>query len=169
MMQSFFIAILTVFGQKITAPATAVVTDGADFVYFDRQDLHSIAVPFGLNGACQSSGVVLLEYEGVLIDDVQADGHAVRVLKGIGTAHDRPKIIIRKPGPNFSYRMGLDDLTSDEPGTNQSRQFVLGDNGPLPDRLEIVYRIRCADGSLSTVMRTHGVKCAYPKSQGKTR
>jgi hypothetical protein len=161
------LAFLLALAETVSSPRPQLDTETVDFIYFEQQDLYSIVVPFGLNGFCNRAGVVVPSSQGVWIEDVRADGRNVAILKGLGYYHDRPEIVIGRPGSSFQYRMTMDDLTSEELGTNRSRHFVIAQDQQLPARLEILYRIRCADGSLSELFKTRGTKYDYPRPSKK--
>lgn len=139
-----------------------------DFIYYQGEDLESIQVPFGLGGSCSDVGAFATVLEGVWIEGVQADGVRVQPSPGVVFSHDEILITVKRPGPSFQYRMPITDLSRQESKTGRSVHFVLDEKAQLPNRLEITYRIRCADGSLSGILKTRGAKFAVPAaSKGK--
>lgn len=133
-----------------------------DFIYYQGQELESVEVPFGLGGSCSDAGAPATVLEGVWIEEVQADGVRIQPSPGVVFSHDEMLITVKHPGPSFQYRMPITDLRRQDSKAGRSVHFVLDEKAPLPKRLEITYRIRCADGALSGILKTRGAKFAVP-------
>ena len=167
-----FIAIpLLIAAAPPAAGPVKIDVDGpgqVDFIYYQGQEPESIEVPFGLGGSCSDAGAFASVLEGVLIEEVQADSVRIQPSTGVVFSHDEMVITVKHPGPSFQYRMPITDLRRQETKTGRSVHFLLDGKAPLPKRLEITYRIRCADGALSGLFKTRGAKLTVPTaSKGK--
>ena len=139
-----------------------------DFFYFEGEDhKESVEVNFGLQGTCTHKGVQMFAQEGVVLVEVRADGQNLAPLAAKGYRHGAAVAVLDNPGPSFYYHMPLTDLESwtpydpAQPILFQAIRFEL--RGKLPRKLEITYRIRCGDGSVSDPLMTRGRRFPLPR------
>src|SRR5205814_1373098 len=130
-----------------------------DFVYFEGQPKHEIDVSFGLHGACKN-GVSAFASVGVLLDGVKANGKDVKRQDSGPVFIDDSFELAVQPGPNFQFHMTLDRLVSE--GSNPRYSFAFVVPG-VPRTVDITYRIRCSDGSVSQPFVTRGRRFAVPQ------
>ncbi len=160
--------------QSILLIALAVLEPGAatqvevDFFYFEgTEDLKEhIDVNFGLHGECKDKGISMFPSEGVLLTGVRADGKGVAPRKYKGIRHGAGVTVIAHPGPNFFYHMPLSSLESADPYDPAKPLSATGIAfvvPGLPREIDISYRLRCADGSLSPEHVTRGRRFPRPR------
>jgi hypothetical protein len=141
---------------------------GIDFFYFEGEEdvKEHIDVNFGLYGECRDRGISMFASEGVLLTAVRADGKVVAPRKYQGMRHGAGVTVIERPGPSFFYHMPLSSLESADPYdpakplSASGIAFVIPG---LPHEIDIAYRLRCADGSLSSEHVTRGRRFARPR------
>jgi hypothetical protein len=161
-MQSILLTIVA--ALTVSAPTRIEV----DFFYFEGEEESQaqVDVNFGLHGECKDKGISMFPTEGVLLTAVRADGKVIEPRKYKGIRHGAGITVIDHPGPNFFYHMPLSDLQSADPynpakplsGTGVA--FMIAG---LPREIDISYRLRCADGSLSREYVTHGKRFPPPR------
>jgi hypothetical protein len=149
--------------KEIAFVFLCVVANGAsvDFVYFEGQAKHQVDVPFGLHGACRS-GVSAFAEVGVLLEGVTANGKAVNRRDGGPAFVDERFELVVRPGSSYQYQMALDRLVSEAADPRYSFEFVVPG---LPRSVDVTYRIRCADGSVSEKFVTRGRRFGVPVSR----
>jgi hypothetical protein len=149
--------------------AKAAREEGTDFFYFDGERYREgIDVNFGLQGACRNKSVQMFAQQGVLLTSVRTDGRKIEPSVGKGYRHGAAATVMNNPGPSFYYHMSLAHLESWQPyDPAQPELFTslaFDVRSPLPRRLEITYRIRCGDGSLSDPLTTRGLRFPAPRA-----
>jgi hypothetical protein len=160
---AIFIVVTTSFtGFAGPVSASGETPAPVDFVYFAQEAQDEINVPFGALGSCKQSGLSIFPLEGVLIADVRVDGRQVERLRlSKSYPHPSQALLVKHPGANFVYTMNLADLSWIDPGLKEGATFKVP-KGALPNRIEITYQIRCADGTLAGPFRTVGEKYSLP-------
>lgn len=159
--------------QSILLVALAVLELGAptqvevDFFYFDgTEDLKEhIDVNFGLHGECKDKGISMFASEGVLLTAVRADDKAVEPQKYRGMRHGAGITVLDHPGASFFYHMPLSSLRSADPydpAKPLSASGIMFVIPGLPRQIDISYRLRCADGSISPEHLTRGRRFPRP-------
>ena len=161
-MQSILVIALAVL--ELGAPTRV----GVDFFYFEGEaDVkEQIDVNFGLHGECKDKGISMFATEGVLLTAVRADDKAIAPRKYRGIRHGAGATVIDHPGPSFFYHMPLSSLESADPYDPANPLLASGITfviPGLPRTIDISYRLRCADGSLSPEHLTRGRRFPPPR------
>jgi hypothetical protein len=139
--------------ESAAKPVVLSIKDPIDFWYVRGQA--EVSVPFAVQESCAE--IFLDELRGIVIDSVVADGVPVANMEIRNGTSDGPDIHVGKTGPSYRYVMRLDRLISVSLGSPFSgRAFPLSMDS-LPARVEVHYRVRCADGKVGDPSITRGV------------
>lgn len=148
------IASITAKGAASGGPAQLV-----DFVYFGDVQAE-IEVPFAFGSSCPGS-VYVDPHRAVALEKVLFDGRGISSFETRGGyVHDELELILENPGPGFQYRMRLRNLYSSGSGSSSPGVVFRIPARPVPNLLEISYRIRCPGGQAGPLMVTRGRKFA---------
>lgn len=133
-----------------------------DFYYLGEQA--EILVPFGNVQVCMVAYVGT--HAGLVIERVVSEGKDIKPLtiKG-GVLDGRWDLMLQKPGESFRYQVKLGALESVTLGTPfDGKSFPVAANPP-PRSVEIYYRVRCANGKLSELYVTRGVRLDFERGK----
>jgi len=148
--------VLVLAGCRVLAsrPPIAARPVEADFVFFaDAEGQEHTRVPFAVGSQCAT--IYLESQFGVSVEKVALDGIPVVPVATDGII-EGPLLLLDRPGASFRYERSLDDLTSITVATSYSgRRFPVVLDAKI-GIIEVTYRIRCADGSLSVPMVSRG-------------